>query len=518
MAWKNVGRAATGLHGITRGDCAATNILPGQLRSERIARQVRRLYRPRPLSVAPSTRELHVLTRLAGPIVLTNLLWMVVSTVDIAMLGHMPGDGSGAVAAASLAAVWVSLTQMMGMGLVMGMDPLVTQGHGARDREALGRSLQRGLIIALVASVPVVGLRFFTAEFLGQVRAVAGELAGPAGLAALELENIERLAGPAESYALAQSFATPFFLVFIALRQYLQGRGILRPALVVAFVANLVNVALNWLLIFVFEQGIVGAGIATGATRAFTAVGLGFLVWRLRLLRGAWIPWDVESFRWSGLTRVLRYGFPTALQFLFEMGAFGASTLIAGTLGVTATVAHAVTINLASLTYMLPLGVALGATTRVGNLIGEGRFERAQTSARTALILGAATMAMLGALLYAGRFLLPRVFTDDADAILLAAGILPIAAAFQVFDGLQVVGSGVLRGMGKTTAPAAFNLFAWWVIALPTGAWLVFRRGGTLQHLWWALVLGLGVVSILVVLWVRYRGPSSLDESIPLAE
>lgn len=449
---------------------------------------------------------------------LTNLLWMVVSTVDIAMLGHMPGDGSEAVAAATLAAVWVSLTQMMGMGLVMGIDPLVTQGHGARDREALGRALQRGLLIALLASVPVVGLRFLTAEVLGLVHSAVRGLAGPEGLTALELGNLERLAGPAERYALAQSFATPFFFVFIALRQHLQGRGILKPALLVAFVANLVNVALNWLFVYVLERGLVGAGVATGATRVFTAAGLAFLVWRFRLLRGAWIPWDAESFGLRGLSRVLRYGVPTALQFLFEMGAFGASTLIAGALGQTATVAHAVTINLASLTYMLPLGIALGTTTRVGNLIGEGRFDRAQTSARTALALGAATMAILGALLYVGRFALPRVFTEDVDAVLLAATILPIAATFQIFDGLQVVGSGVLRGMGKTTAPAVFNLFAWWVIALPAASWFVFRRGGTIEDLWWALVLGLGIVSILVVLWVRYRGPSSLDESIPLAE
>lgn len=467
----------------------------------------------------PLRRELGVLSRLASPIILTNVCWMLVGSVDLAMLGRMPNEAvkGEAVAAASLASVWVHLTQMLGMGIVMGIDPLVTQGHGARDREALGRALQRGIIVALLASIPVVVMRFYTAEFLSLTQSFAQWMAGSSkgeALAALDLENIDRLSAPAERYALAQTFATPFFLLFIAFRQQLQGRGILKPALIVALLANFVNFGANWVLIFELEMGILGAGLATGGTRVFMACALFFLVKKLRLLRGAWVPWDAESFRWSGITSTLRYGIPVGLHFAFEVGAFGTTTLLAGSLGVAATVAHTTAINLASMTFMIPLGIALAATTRVGNLVGEKRPLDAQRSATAALIMGAASMAALGIVLLVGRNVLPRIYVSDVDVIRMAATILPIAAAFQIFDGLQVVGSGILRGMGKTTAPAVFNFVAWWVIALPMAAWLVYRRGGTITSVWWALALGLGVVAVMMVLWVRYRGPASLASGL----
>lgn len=467
------------------------------------------------MSLRPHTiREVRALSRLAAPILLTNVCWMTVGLVDIVMLGRWSSE---AVAAALLAGVWVHLTQVAGMGLVMGIDPLVTQGHGARDREALGRALQRGILVALIATVPVVGLRFWTAEILAATRAFAQWAAGAdavTGLAGLDLEASARLDSPAERYALTQSFATPFFLVYIAYRQQLQGRGILRPALAVAAAANVVNVFGNWLLIFVMGWGIVGAGLATGITRMFMCLALVWLVRRHRLLRGAWVPWDRISFAWSGISRVLRYGIPVCLHFALEVGAFGTTTLIAGMLGVAATVAHGVAINLASMTFMVPLGIGLAATTRVGNLIGERRFDEAQESSHVALWLGGLAMAILGLGLYFGRDLLPRIYVpDDPAALRIAAAILPIAAAFQVFDGLQVVGSGVLRGMGSTVPPAVFNFIAWWVIALPLAWWFVLRGGGSLEHVWWSLVLGLGVVAVLAVWWVRAFGPATMGRA-----
>ena len=176
-----------------------------------------------------------------------------------------------------------------------------------------------------------------------------------------------------------------------------------------------------------------------------------------------------------------------------------------------ATVAHGVVINLASMTFMVPLGIGLAATTRIGNLIGERRHREAQASAQLALWLSAATMTALGVGLYLGRHWLPSLYIpEDPAALALAAAILPIAAAFQVVDGLQVVGSGILRGMGRTVPPAVFNFIAWWVIALPLATWFVLRRGGDLVEVWWSLALGLGVVAVLVVGWVVRRGPASL--------
>ena len=452
------------------------------------------------------------------PILLTNVCWMLVSLVDILMLGRWSSE---AVAAALLAGVWVHLTQMLGMGLVMGIDPLVTQGFGARDRTTLGRALQRGIIVALITSVPIIALRFWTAEFLEATRVFADWIShlndDPARASEPALESIvgtASLDAPAERYALAQSFATPFFLVYIAFRQQLQGRGILRPALAVAAVANVVNFIANWALIYELELGITGAGIATGFTRLFMCVVLLIIVARKRLLRGAWVPWDAESFHLREIFKVVRIGIPVGLHFAFEIGAFGATTLLAGLIGVTATVAHGVAINLASMTFMIPLGIGLAATTRVGNLIGEKRFEDAQVSSGVALWMGALSMAALGAVLFLGRNTLPGLYVpDDLEAIRIAALILPIAAAFQVFDGIQVVGSGVLRGMGRTLPAAVFNFIAWWILALPFAAYFVLLKGGGLTHVWWSLALGLGVVAVLTAGWVRWRGPTSLQRA-----
>lgn len=471
--------------------------------------------------LSPRRRELRALTRLAAPILLTNVCWMLISVVDILMLGRW---SSSAVAAALLAGVWIHLTQMLGMGLVMGIDPFVTQGFGARDRETLGRALQRGIIVAVLASIPIIALRFWTAEFLEATRAfadwISGHGGGPTVAAPTSPQNgeaLESIVGtasldaPAEQYALAQTFATPFFLVYIAVRQQLQGRGILRPALAVAAIANVVNFFANWALIYELQLGITGAGLATGFTRLFMCVVLGAIVVRKRLLRGAWVPWDAESFRAAEILKVIRIGVPVGLHFAFEIGAFGATTLLAGLIGVTATVAHGVAINLASMTFMIPLGIGLAATTRIGNLIGEKRLDDAQVSSGVALWLGAISMAVLGAVLFAGRDLLPALYVpDDAEAIRLAALILPIAAAFQIFDGIQVVGSGVLRGMGRTLPAAVFNFIAWWVIALPFAAYFVLLANGDLTHVWWSLCIGLGVVAVLTAVWVRWRGPASL--------
>ena len=457
-----------------------------------------------------------MLCRLSLPILLTNVCWMTIGLVDLVMLGRWSSE---AVAAAMLAGVWVHLTQIAGMGLVMGIDPIVTQGHGARDREALGRALQRGILVALLASAPIVGLRFFTAELIHATCSFAEWVAGSDRLGVsggIDVESAARLAEPGERYALSQSFATPFFLVYIAFRQQLQGRGILRPALAVAVAANLVNAAVNWLMIFELGWGITGAGIATGLTRTFMCLAIVWIVRRKRLLRGAWVRWDRASRSLGGILRVLRYGIPVALHLGLEMGAFGATTFLAGMLGVQATVAHGVVINLASMSFMVPLGIGLAATTRIGNLIGERRYSDAQSSAQLALALSAVTMAALGVGLFLGREWLPAMYIpDDPGALALAAAILPIAAAFQIVDGLQVVGSGILRGMGRTIPPAVFNFVAWWVLALPLAAWFVLRRGGDLVEVWWSLALGLGVVAVLVVAWVVRRGPSSLRTDLP---
>jgi multidrug resistance protein, MATE family len=208
-------------------------------------------------------------------------------------------------------------------------------------------------------------------------------------------------------------------------------------------------------------------------------------------------------------------GTPVALQIGFEMWAFQIATLMAGRLGPEPLAAHTVAITLASVTFMVPLGVSLAAVVRVGNLVGAREHDSAQRASWVALGLGAGIMGLSALGFWFGRFRLPYLFTSDPAVVLLAAAVLPVAAAFQIFDGLQVVGSGVLRGAGQTRPAAVFNFVGYYVLALPLAWWLGFPLGLGLQGIWWGLALGLAAVALLVVFWIGRYGPGKRAAGSP---
>ncbi|MFT7679621.1 MAG: MATE family multidrug resistance protein [Planctomycetota bacterium] len=432
--------------------------------------------------------ELRALLRLAIPIILTNLGSQLMNTVDTVMLGHFSKE---ALAAAGVGGVWVMGTSMFAMGLLHGMDPIVTQSHGARDGARAGLALQRGLVLALLVSLPLALAWTMT----GNMLLLGGQSA--------------QLAADAHSYLQVQIPSIPFFLAFIALRQYLQGRDIVRPVLMVTLLANVLNVIFNWVLIYgvgdLPGMGLVGAGIATCITRSFLFFGLIWAIARGRLHEGAWAPWTKAAWSRRGLGEILRFGIPTSLQMGLEIWAFGACTLMAGALGTVATGAHIIVLNLSSNSFMVPLGVALAACTRVGNLIGAGEPERARLAGRIAVRTGAGIMLVAAVIFLALRFQLPRLYvgSDELDVLALAAAILPVAAAFQVFDGFQVVGAGILRGRGDTKPAAWFNLVGYWVLALPMGYYLAFHTSLGLAGVWWGLALGLAIVAVCLSYYLR---------------
>ncbi len=446
--------------------------------------------------MTPLKQEWRRLLRLSLPVIAAQLGGMLMGTVDTIMLGRVSVD---ALAAAAIANAWIFALLLFGQGLVHGIDPLVTQAHGAGRGEDAARAAQRGAVLALLVSIPLSGFALLT----GPALALLGQ---PAVL----IEGAHR-------YVLVQIPSIPLFLLFIAVRQYLQGREIVRPTMWVTFVANAFNVLFNYLLIFgklgFPALGLIGAGIATSLTRGFLLVVLIACVVRFDLHRGAWVPFSRESFDLVRLGRVLSMGFPIALQMSLEIWAFSAATLLAGRLGSAPLAAHTIVLNMAALAFMIPLGISQAAVTRVGNLLGARAPDEAQRAAWVAFAMGAAFMACSALTFVSLRHVLPSVYTADAQVIALAATILPIAGAFQIFDGLQVVGCGILRGMGRTRPAAVFNFIAYWVIGLPCGAWFALERGYGLPGLWWALCLGLGLVAASVLLWVRYRGPATLDAS-----
>ena len=448
--------------------------------------------------------ELGNLTRLAIPIALTQLSLMSLGVVDMLMLGRVDKQE---LAALLLGNVWKMASQLVAMGFVFGMDPFVSQAHGARDERGAGLALQRGVILGLIVSVLLGGVWF---------------LAEP-GLILLG-QDPER-AADAGRYLVVQVPSLPFFMGFVALRQYLTGRRIVKPTMWIVGAANLFNVALNWVLIFgnlgAPALGVLGSGIATSIVQVLFLVMLYAWVRAGRLLEGGWVPWSRAALDGPALWAMIKVGVPQSLQLAFEVWAFQIMILWAGWIGDDALVAHGIDFNLIALAFMVPLGVSMAVSTRVGNLIGEGRHHDAQRAAWVAFALAGGWMCLSAAVMLLGQERLPRLYNDDPGVIALATGILPIAAAFQIFDGLQVVGGGVLRGMGRTRPAAVFHLIGFYLIGLPFAWWLAFERGAGLAGLWWGLALALFVIALAFLGWVARRGPARLAtpsmESLPSA-
>ena len=442
---------------------------------------------------SPFGLEVRRLLALAWPVAIAQAATMLMGFVDLVMVGRLGGT---AIASIGLANPWVFGTMFFAIGLMSGIDPVVTQAHGAGDGTRAARALQRGVVIALAMSVPLVWLWTQTAEFL------------------TAFGQDPELAASAERYVTAQLWSIPFFLVNAALRQYLQGRELVRPAMWVVAIANVFNILFNWVLIFgnlgFPALGLEGAGIATALTRVLSFfLLLGFIL-GFRLHVDAWVPWSREVLSSAGFRQILALGIPIAFQTSLEMWAFNASNLIAGTLGANQLAGHVVVMHMASFSFMFVLGISQATTVRVGNLIGAARREDAQRSAWVGILLGGTVMAFFAGVFVIGRRVIPTAYTDDAAVIAMAISIVPMAAAFQIFDGIQNACCGVLRGMGRPLPAVVANAVGYWVIALPLGYWLARETAWGLRGLWFALTVGLVVVAIGLLLWIRRRGPASV--------
>jgi MATE family multidrug resistance protein len=440
--------------------------------------------------MGPLRREARRLVALATPSALTQLSSMLLWTIDLVMVGHV---GVAALNAVSLGRIWVMGTTIVASGLIFGLDPIAAQAHGARDRERLGRVLLHGAVLALAASVPVALAWLATEPML----LAFGQDPATAALAA--------------RYVLVQTPGLPFFLLFLVLRQYLQARGIVRPAMWIAFGANFVNASANAVLIFGLfgapRLGAVGAGIGTAVTEVAMLAAMLVAFRRFRLQRGSATALHPRGVRLRELAEIAGLGAPVAFQLALEYWAFGIATLWAGRLGALPLAAHSIALNLASISYMVPLGISTAATTRVGNRIGAGDREGAQRSAWVALAMGGGVMLLFALAFVAGRFVVPGWYTRDAAVVAAAAAVLPIAALFELFDGIQVVGGGVLRGAGRTRPAAVANLVGYYLLGLPLGAWLGAPERLGLAGIWWGLALGLFSVAATLLVWIAVRGP-----------
>jgi MATE family multidrug resistance protein len=295
------------------------------------------------------------------------------------------------------------------------------------------------------------------------------------------------------------------FLAFGVLRGTMQAFHRLRPVVITIVVANLANAFFNWLFIHgnlgAPALGVTGSAVATTTSR-WLMTGL-----LLFLARDDFIPllrsWGREVLDRSELMRLLRLGVPIALQYELEIACFGGVAFLAGAMGTIQVASHQIAINLAALTYMVPLGVSAAATVRVGQAVGARDPDEVRRRSSTAILVGAAFMTFTALLFVAFPKFLASLYTPDASVLALASVLIPLAGVFQVFDGVQIVSIGVLRGMADTRTPFIISLIGYWLIGMPVGVLLAYPFGQGVAGLWWGLVIGLGTVAGILVHRVR---------------
>jgi MATE family multidrug resistance protein len=441
---------------------------------------------PRGLRGLLAPAELREMGRLAAPAVVVQVGIMMMGVVDTVMAGRI---SAGALAAVALGNLYVFNSLVFGMGVLMALDPIVAQAVGARDEAAVGSAVQRAIAISAALSV-AVGVALWPGEaLLGALRQPADVVPDAAAYARASIPGV-----------------FPFYL-FIVLRQTLQAFGRMAPIVWVVLAANLLNAALNWVLMLGHlgapRLGPVGSAWSTTIGRWAMALGLlavGWAALRPHLRRLA-----PQALRAAPLARTLGVGVPIGVQYMLEVGAFGVATLLVGLFGTTALAGHEITLNLASLTFMVPLGVASAGSVLVGRAVGAGDAAAARLHAAASLVYGVGFMAVSAVLLLLAPRAIAALYTRDAGVLAVAATLIPIAGVFQVFDGGQVVAGAVLRGSGDTRTPLVANLAGFWVVGLPLGGWLAFSLGGGPAGLWWGLVAGLAAVALLLVWRVRRR-------------
>ncbi|MCU0621519.1 MAG: MATE family efflux transporter [Gemmatimonadales bacterium] len=433
----------------------------------------------------PTPADSRALLALALPVVAVQVGLMLMGVVDTMMVGRV---SAAALAGVALGNLYYFGCSIFGMGVLFALDPIVAQAVGARDEAGIARGVQRGGVLAVLLSVPVAALML-----LGE----------PALRAAGQPVDVIPQAGAYTRYSAPG--VLPFYL-FLVLRQTLQALTRMRPILLAIVAANLLNVVLNWVFIFgnlgAPRMGVAGAAVATTIGRWVLPALLLALAWPA--LRDALRPLRREALAPAPLLRMLRLGAPIGIQSMLEYTAFGMVGLLMGRIGTTAVAAHQVAINLASLTFMVPLGVGQAAAVLVGHAVGARDPVAARGAARAAVAYGVGFMGLTAiAFLVAPRFL-AQLYTTDAATVALAATLLPVAGVFQLVDGLQAVTAGVLRGAGDTRVPMLINLGGFWLFGIPLCLLLGFRAGLGAVGLWWGLAGALGAVAV-VLAWRTWR-------------
>ncbi len=435
------------------------------------------------------THEIRPMLRLAAPLAMAELGWMLMGFVDALMAGRL---GAAAIGAGSLGNMLFYPIAICGTGMLLGMDTMVAQAFGAKDDAACRRTLVQGLWIG-AAVAPVVALLL--------------ALTIPLLHATGTNPRVMELLGP---YLHALLWGVLPLLFYTAFRRYLQAMNIVKPITFAVVSANLLNFAGNWFLMYgnwgAPRLGLQGSGISTSISRVYIALVLLIAVLHHERKVGQALP--PANFSWRPhlplIRRLIALGFPSAMQILVEGAVFGVVTVMAARFDEVSLAAHSIAVNVISFTFMVPLGISSAAAVRVGQAVGRKHPAGVAVSGWTALLLGAGFMGAAGLALALVPRWIARLYTPEATVIAASAALLRIAALFEIFDGLQVVATGALRGLGDTRTPALAHLAGYWVIGMPVAYVLCFSYGWGVTGIWVGLTSALILIGLILLgVWRR---------------
>ena len=437
----------------------------------------------------PYIAEIHPTLCLALPLVLAELGWMSMAIVDTMMVGRLP-NSAVAMGAVSLGSAIFIVLALFGEGLLLGLDTLVAQAFGAGRREDCHRSLINGVYLSLALTPILSAPVFLMPRFLRMIHL------DPA------------LISQTIPYTNALTWGLFPLLLYFAVRRCLQAMNMVRPVAFALVTANIINALFNWILIYgklgFRPMGTVGSGWSTAIARIYmAAVLIGYLFrydrkHHTELLK---TPVDIDLRR---IRQLIALGVPAAVQFTLETGVFATVTTLIAKLGPLPLATHQIALNTVAFTYMVPLGISSAAAVRVGQALGRKDARGAGAAGGTAIFLGAAFMTLAGIVLLVVPRWIARIYTTDEMVIRNTAALLASGAAFQLFDGVQSVATGALRGAGDTRTPMLCHLTAYWIIGLPLGAYLCFCHGWGALGLWIGLSLALILIGlVLLIVWRR---------------
>lgn len=420
---------------------------------------------------------------LAVPVIVGQLGMMMMGVVDSIMVGRL---GANPLAAAALGNGLTFLIFIIGLGSSIAVTPLIAILIGAKRLEECGMYFRQSLIINLCLS-----LVLFTAAYL--ISYVVVHMGQP-----IEVEPL------AKSYIRILSFSALPLMLFQTYKQFIEGLSIMRPAMIITVSANVINAFANWILIYgnlgFPALGLDGAGYATIISRVFMA-----LVLMLYVMKSShFISFDV-SFNFSQINlkvikKILSLGIPSGFQYFFEMGAFVFAVVMIGWIGANEQAAHQIAINLASISFMIAIGISHAGSIRVGNAVGKQDVSEIRKAGFTASVLGGSVMMIAGVIFISFNKFLPALYINDNKVIEIASMLLIIAAFFQIADGVQAVGIGILRGLTDIKGPTIITFTAYWIIGLPIGYLLGFPYGYGAEGVWIGLSVGLFCSATLLTL------------------